>query len=242
MTDHRSKPDHRSKRDPQVGDTWHWNGNVSRNAQGIKFKIIRVEGSFGGQGRVHYTGRTAGAISVDSLKWSADFMMEGPPPPKALPSQGAIRDAAYLNGMVSAWKRGVKDDWARADREEEERKAQEAVWEEERKAQEWAARTFSELTVDEHRALCRRKSDFRGRLETFFKTHSPNKLPRLNKYMEKFEAHEESMVLELAKHEAKMAAKHEAKMAADAALGAALLTMSDAQLGSLLKPTLSTLR
>jgi hypothetical protein len=50
------------------------------------------------------------------------------------------------------------------------------------------------------------------------------------------------MVLELAKHEAKMAAKHEAKMAADAALGAALLTMSDAQLGSLLKPTLSTLR
>ena len=240
MTDHRSKPDHRSKRDPQVGDTWHWNGNVSRNAQGIKFKIIRVEGSFGGQGRVHYTGRTAGAISVDSLKWSADFMMEGPPPPKPVHSQAAIRDAAYLNGKAADWMRGVRAGWARGDREEEERKAQEAVWEEERKAQEWAARTFSELTVDEHRALCRRKSDFRGRLETFFKTHSPNKLPRLNKYMEKFEEHEERMVLELAKHEAKMAAKHEAKMAAGAALGAALLTMSDAQLGSLLKPIKST--
>ena len=50
--------------------------------------------------------------------------------------------------------------------------------------------------------------------------------------MEKFEEHEERMVLELA--------KHEAKIAADAALGAALLTMSDAQLGSLLKPIKST--
>ena len=224
--------DHRSKRDPQEGDTWCWGDNVSRNAQGIKFKIIRVEETFGGQGRVHYTGRTAGAISVDSLKWSADFMMEGPPPPKPVPSQAAIRDAAYLNGKAADWMRGVRAGWARGDREEEERKAQEAVWEEERKAQEWAARTFSELTVDEHRALCMRKADFRMRLETFFKTHSPDKLPRLNKYMEKFEAHEERMVLELA--------KHEAKMAADAALGAALLTMSDAQLGSLLKPIKST--
>ena len=232
MTDHRSKRDYRSKRDPQEGDTWCWGDNVSRNARGIKFKIIRVEEGFGGQGRVYYTGRTAGAISVDSLKWSADFMMEGPPPPKPVPSQAAIRDAAYLNGMASDWMRGVRAGWARGDREEEERKAREAVWEEERKAQEWAARTFSELTVDEHRALYRRKADFRRRLETFFKTHSPDKLPRLNKYMEKFEEHEERMVLELA--------KHEAKIAADAALGAALLTMSDAQLGSLLKPIKST--
>ena len=241
MTDQRSKRDHRSKRDPQEGDTWCWGDNVSRNARGIKFKIIRVEEGFGGGGRVHYTGPTAGAISVDSLKWSADFMMEGPPPPKPVPSQAAIRDAAYLNGMASDWMRGVKADWARADREEHARLIMEAHFEEERlqRAQR-KAKFYSELPVDEHRALCKRKADFRRMLETFFKTHLPNKLPRLNTYMEKFETDEERMVLELAKHEAKMAAKHEAKMASDAALGAALLTMPDAQLGSLLKPIKST--
>lgn len=225
MTYHRSKPH------PKVGDIWRFNTHVSRNAQGIELTIRKVEAGFGGRGRAYYTGRTAGALSVNDLKWCADFVREGPPPPKALPSKEALATADWLDRKASAWMRGVKEGWTRGDRVEGERKTQEAVWEEDRKAQEWATRSFSELTVDELRALGR-KGDFRRRLETFFKTHSPHKLPTLNKCMEKFEDNEERMMLELE--------EAEAKMVADADLGSALLMMPDAQLGSLLKPIKNT--
>ena len=206
MTDQRSKRDHRSKRDPQEGDTWCWGDNVSRNARGIKFKIIRVEEGFGGQSRAYYTGRTAGAISVDSLKWSADFMMEGPPPPKPVPSQAAIRVAAYLNGMASDWMRGVKEDWARGGREEEERKAREL------------ASGVSELPAVAHGIATKEEeeeyrlslgpinvAELREKVKTFWQVHQPEKLHKLDECMERFKGNEHRLIFELKAGEAKMA-------------------------------------
>ena len=205
--------DYRSKRDPQVGDTWRWNGNVSRNAQGIQFKIIRVEGSFGGQSRVYYTGRTAGAISVDSLKWSADFMMEGPPPPKPVPSPAAIRDAAYLNGKADVWMRSVRAGWARGDREEEERKARELA-----SGVSELASGVSELPAVAHGIATKEEEEkyrlslgtvnvdeLRKEIKTFWAEHLPEKLHKLDECMERFKDKEHRLVFELEKGKAKLA-------------------------------------
>lgn len=218
MTDHRSKPH------PQVGDIWSWNNNVSSNAQGIELKITRVEGSFGGKFRVFYTGRTAGALSDDDLKWCADFVREGPPPPKAVPSQDALRDAAYLNAKASRWMEGVKAGWERADREEHARLLMEARFEEERlqRAERKAAALSSSIDKkeqEEEEERLRKEAEekyrlslgpvnvgeLREKIKTFWEEHLPEKLPGLDECMERFKGKEHRLVFELEKGKAKLA-------------------------------------
>ena len=218
MTDHRSKPH------PKVGDIWRWNDKVSRNAQGIELKISRVEGSFGGKFRVHYTGRTGGTIDDDNLKWCADFVRNGPPPPKPVPSQAAIRDAAYLNGIASDWMRGVKAGWERADREEHARLILEAAEAEERlqralrKAKFYAGRSAGR-NLDQEEEQARKEAEEKYRLslghinvaelreeiKTFWKEHQPEKLHRLDECMERFKGNEHRLVFELKAGKAKIA-------------------------------------
>ena len=214
MTDHRSKPH------PQVGDIWCWNNNVSSNAQGIELKISRVEGSFGGKFRVHYTGQTGGTIDDDNLKWCADFVRKGTPPPKAVPSPAAIHDAAYLNGKAADWMRSVRAGWARGDREEEERKARELA----SGVSELASGVselpsgVSELPAVAHGIATKEEeeeyrlslgpinvAELREKVKTFWEVHQPEKLHKLDECMERFKGNEHRLVFELEKGKAKLA-------------------------------------
>ena len=203
--------DHRSKPHPQVGDIWRLNKKVSRNAQGIELIIFRVEESFGGKFRVYYTGRTSGTFSDDDLKWTADFVRNGTPPPKALPSQDAIRDAAYLNAKASRWMKGVKAGWARADQEEETRKEEEKLSQLRQETKQLEQRTTDDLiaigrkVLSDTTAEADKVSELRNRLEAFWKKHSPDKLPGLNDTMARCKGKEDSLARELASAEAKMA-------------------------------------
>lgn len=217
MTDHRSKPH------PGEGDVWRWNKNVSRNAQGIELKISRVEGSFGGKFRVFYTGRTSGTMSDDDLKWCADFVRNGTPPPKAVPSQAALRGAAYLNAKASRWMEGVKAGWERADREEHARVLMEARLEEERlqsaqrKAKFYAsiARKDQEEEEERTRKEAEEKyrlsvgpinvAELREEVKTFWEEHLPEKLPGLDECMERFKGQEHRLVFQLEAGKAKLA-------------------------------------
>lgn len=218
MTDHRSKPH------PKVGDIWRWNDKVSRNAQGIELKISSVEGSFGGKFRVLYTGRTSGTIDDDNLKWCADFVRNGTPPPKAVPSQAALRDAAYLNAKASEWMEGVKAGWERADREEHARVLMEARLEEERleRTKRWAAALCSSIDKkeqEEKEERIRKEAEEKYRLslgpvnvgelreeiKTFWEEHLPEKLPGLDECMERFKGQEHRLVFQLEEGKAKLA-------------------------------------
>ena len=218
MTDHRSKPH------PQVGDIWRWNTRVSRNAIGIELIIFRIEEHFGGKFRVFYTGKTNGTIVDDNLKWCADFVRNGTPPPKAVPSQDAIRDAAYLNAKASRWMEGVKAGWARADREEHARLIMEAAEEEERlrraqlKAKFYSGRSAGR-NLDQKEEQTRKAAEEKYRLslghinvaelreeiKTFWKEHQPEKLHRLDECMERFKGNEHRLVFELKAGKAKIA-------------------------------------
>lgn len=217
MTDHRSKPH------PKVGDIWRWNDKVSSNAQGIELKISRVEGSFGGKFRVRYTGQTGGTIDDDNLKWCADFVRNGTPPPKAVPSQAALRDAAYLNAKASRWMEGVKAGWERADREEHARVLMEARLEEERlqsaqrKAKFYASIARKDQEEEEERTRKEAEEKYRlslgtvnvgelrEEIKTFWEEHLPEKLPRLDECMERFKGQEHRLVFQLEAGKAKLA-------------------------------------
>lgn len=205
MTDHRSKPH------PHVGDIWRWNDKVSRNAQGIELKIASVEGSFGGKFRVRYTGQTGGTIDDDNLKWTADFVRNGTPPPKAVPSQAALRDAAYLNAKASRWMEGVKAGWARADEFEERKKEQEKLSQIRQETKQLEQRTTDDLiaigrkVLSDTTAEADKVSELRNRVEAFWTKHSPHKLPKLDETMASFKGREDCLAEELAAAEAKMA-------------------------------------
>ena len=218
MTDHRSKPH------PKVGDIWRWNDKVSRNAQGIELKISSVEGSFGGKFRVRYTGQTGGTIDDDNLKWCADFVRNGTPPPKAVPSQAALRDAAYLNAKASRWMEGVKAGWERADREEHARLIMEAAEAEERlqRTKRRAAALCSSIDKkeqEEEEERARKEAEEKYRLslgpvnvaelreeiKTFWEEHLPEKLPGLDECMERFKGQEHRLVFQLEAGKAKLA-------------------------------------
>ena len=215
MTDHRSKPH------PKVGDIWRWNDKVSRNAQCIELKISSVEGSFGGKFRVRYTGQTGGTIDDDNLKWCADFVRNGTPPPKAVPSQAALRDAAYLNAKAERWMEGVKAGWARADREEHARLLMEARRGEERlQRAQHKATLYSSIAgkyQEEERARTEAEqkyrlsvgpinvAELREEVKTFWEEHLPEKLPGLDECMERFKGQEHRLVFQLEAGKAKLA-------------------------------------
>jgi len=218
MTDHRSKPH------PQVGDIWRWNTRVSRNAIGIELIIFRIEEHFGGKFRVFYTGKTNGTIVDDNLKWCADFVRNGTPPPKAVPSQDAIRDAAYLNAKASRWMEGVKAGWERADREEHARLIMEAAEAEERlqRTKRRAAALCSSIDKkeqEEEEERARKEAEEKYRLslgpvnvaelreeiKTFWEEHLPEKLPGLDECMERFKGQEHRLVFQLEAGKAKLA-------------------------------------
>lgn len=215
--------DHLSKPHPKVGDIWCWNDKVSRNALGIELIIFRVEGSFGGKFRVFYTGKTSGTVSDDDLKWCANFVRNGTPPPKAVPSQDALRDAAYLNAKASRWMEGVKAGWERADREEHARLLMEARFEEERlqRAQR-KAKFYAGLSagrnLDQEEERTRKEAEEKYRLslgpinvaelreevKTFWEEHQPEKLHKLDECMERFKGNEHRLVFELKVGKAKI--------------------------------------
>ena len=206
--------DHRYKPHPQVGDIWRLNKKVSRNAQGIELIIFRVEESFGGKFRVYYTGRTSGTFSDDDLKWTAYFVRNGTPPPKALPSQDAIRDAAYLNAKASSWMEGVKAGWRRADEFEESRAQHVRAHQLRKETKELERQTTDDLIAAGRKVLsdniaADRVVLLRKKVEAFWAKHSPHKLPQLDDTMASFKGREDRLAEELAEElaaaEAKMA-------------------------------------